>query len=361
MAQTEYGLNHPLAVKLWSKDLMEEALKETYFSRFMSTGTDNIVQRKTETSKGAGDKITFGLRMQLSGAGVQGDSTLEGNEESLTTYNDAVVINQLRHAVRSAGKMSEQRVPFSVRDESKSGLRDWWADRLDTWFFNQLTGFTAQSDTRYSGNQAAIAPSSTRLVGANADTTEGSVSVTASAIFSLRLIDRAVAKAKTVNPLIRPVSVDGSKYFVAFIHPFQTFQLRQTTSAGQWQDIQLHAMTGGETTKNPIFTGALGIYNGVILHESVRIPALQLTGSGGTTTVDSGRRAVLCGAQAAAFALGQDNSDNKMSWYEQMFDYGNQLGVEAGMIAGLKKTVFNSTDFATITMSSYSPDPSTLA
>lgn len=361
MATTEYGVNNPLAVKLWSKDLMEEALKETYFSRFMGTGTDNIVVRKTETSKGAGDKVTFGLRMQLTGAGTQGDTTLEGNEESLTTYNDAVVINQLRHAVRSAGKMSEQRVPFSVRTEAKSGLRDWWADRLDTWFFNQLTGFTTQSDTRYTGNQVAIAPSSTRLVGANADTLESSVSVTTSAIFSLRLLDRAVAKAKTATPLIRPVKAAGKDYYVAFIHPFQTFQLRTNTATGQWQDIQKSAIQGGEISDNPIFTGALGVYNGVILHESVRIPALQLTGSGGTTTVDSGRRAVLCGAQAAAFALGQDNSDNKMSWYEQMFDYGNQLGVEAGMIAGLKKCVFNSLDFATITMSSYSPDPSTLA
>lgn len=361
MATTEYGLNHPLAVKLWSKDLMEEALKETYFSRFIGSGTDNIVQRKTETSKGAGDKITFGLRMQLTGAGVLGDTTLEGNEESLTTYNDAIYINQLRHAVRSNGKMSEQRVPFSVRTEAKSGLRDWWADRLDFWFFNQITGNTAQADTRYTGNQAAIAPSATRLVAANADTLESSCSVTASAIFSLRLIDRAVAKAKTTSPMIRPVKVGATDYFVAFIHPFQTFQLRTGTSTGQWQDIQLHALTGGETTKNPIFTGALGVYNGVILHESVRIPALQLTGSGGTTVADSGRRAVLCGAQAAAFALGQDSSDNKMSWFEQMFDYGNQLGVEAGMIAGLKKCVFNSLDFATITMASYSPDPSTLA
>ncbi len=32
MATTAYGVNHPLAVKLWSKRLMREALKETYVS-----------------------------------------------------------------------------------------------------------------------------------------------------------------------------------------------------------------------------------------------------------------------------------------------------------------------------------------
>ncbi len=60
--------------------------------------------------------------MQLSGAGVAGDGTLEGNEEALTTYSDNIFIDQLRHAVRSAGKMTEQRVPFSIREEARAGL-----------------------------------------------------------------------------------------------------------------------------------------------------------------------------------------------------------------------------------------------
>jgi hypothetical protein len=40
-----------------------------------------------------------------------------------------------------------------------------------------------------------------------------------------------------------------------------------------------------------------------------------------------------------------------------MFDYGNQLGVSAGMIFGVKKTKFNSSDYATIVMSGYAPTP----
>lgn len=132
MSNTEFGVNHPLAVKLWSRKLIREALKQTYVSRFMGRDSRSIVQIKEETSKSAGDRITVGLRMQLSGEGVSGDDTLEGNEEALTTYADNIFINQLRHAVRSAGKMSEQRVPFSVREEARAGLTDWWADRIDT-------------------------------------------------------------------------------------------------------------------------------------------------------------------------------------------------------------------------------------
>jgi N4-gp56 family major capsid protein len=359
MATTEYGLNHPLAVKLWSKDLYEEALKETYFGKFMGTGTDSMITKKTELSKGAGDRIRVGLRVQLTGAGILGDSTLEGNEEALVTYSDDIYIDQLRHAVRSSGKMSEQRVPFSVRNEAKAALKDWWADRLDTAMFNQLTGNTAVTDVRYTGNQSAIAPTAAsatqRIIVANSDLNlEASLSATASANFSLKLIDRAVALAKTTSPLIRPVMVKGNPMYMCFIHPFQTYQLRSSTSTGQWQDIQKAAITGGQISENPIFTGALGVYNNTILHESTRLPLVTTVGTGAGA---NGRRAVFCGAQAATVAVGQDNSETKMSWNEQLFDYDNQLGVKAGMIVGVKKNVFNSVDFGTIVISTYAPDP----
>jgi N4-gp56 family major capsid protein len=122
--------------------------------------------------------------VQLTGAGVQGDGTLESNEEGLVTFTDNVFIDQLRHAVRSAGKMSEQRVTFEVREEARMGLQDWWADRLDTSFFNQLCGNTAQSDTRYTGNQVAIAPDTAHKKFVNSErTTDASISTTS--LFSL--------------------------------------------------------------------------------------------------------------------------------------------------------------------------------
>lgn len=132
MAVTDYGVNHPLAVKIWSRKLVREALKQTYVRRFTSPNSDNIIQLKQEAKKAPGDRVTCGLRMQLTAAGVQGDATLEGNEEAMVTYTDNVFVDQLRHAVRTAGKMSEQRVPFDVREEARAGLVDWWADRIDT-------------------------------------------------------------------------------------------------------------------------------------------------------------------------------------------------------------------------------------
>jgi hypothetical protein len=52
-------------------------------------------------------------------------------------------------------------------------------------------------------------------------------------------------------------------------------------------------------------------------------------------------------------AFGQGDSAGSMTWDEETFDYGNKLGVSAGAIFGIKKAIFNSTDFATIVISSY--------
>lgn len=350
MAALSYGVNDPLAVKLWSKKLAVEALKETYFGRFLGEDSSSLIQIKTESSKGAGDKVTVGLRMQLNGAGVSGDGTLEGNEEALVTYSDAIVLDQLRHAVRSSGRVSQQRVPFDLRQESLDGMKDWWADRLDSAFFNQICGNTAQSDTRLTGNQAANGPDSSHQLWAGSAANDQSLGT--SDTFKLTLIDKCVERAKTLSPAIRPLKEGGREYYVMFLHPYQVTDLRtDAATAGSWFDIQKAAMQGGQVIDNPIFTGALGVYHGVILHEAVRI-TLGVHSSNGTTVANT-RRAVFCGAQASMIAFGQDNGPNKFTWVEELFDYENQLGVSAGTIFGLKKARFNSADFATIVASTY--------
>ena len=93
------------------------------------------------------------------------------------------------------------------------------------------------------------------------------------------------------------------------------------------------------------------MYNNTIIHEATRVP--YATTSSATTANTSTRRAVFCGAQSAVMAYGQNNSDQEMTWVEELFDYGNQLGVSAGLIFGIKKTVFNSADFGTIVIPTY--------
>ena len=360
MAATDYPLNHPLAVKLWSKKLAHEALQQTWASRFMGEDDSSVIQIYDDTQKSAGDRITIGLRMQLNGTGVLGNGTLAGNEEALTTYSDNLVIDQLRNAVRSSGRISEQRVNFDVREEARMGLQDWWADRFDAAFINQLTGNTGQADVRYTGNNAAIAPSSNNVIYADGRTTEATVcSASASGVFKISHINVAKETALTNSPLIRPIKINGEDKYVLFMHPFQVTALRNNTSTGQWLDIQKAAMTGGQISNNPIYTGALGEFNQVILHSSNRIPLTTNAADYSTTNLAGNYRAVLAGAQACALAFGRENGVDKATWYEEKFDYGNQLGVSGGFVYGLKKLQFNSQDFSTVVINTFASRGST--
>ena len=355
MARTEFGVNHPLAVKVWSKKLVFETIEATYIKKFMGTSKDSLLYRKDELEKGAGDRIRCGLRMQLVGDGVLGDATLEGEEEAAQFYYDDLLIDQIRHATRVAGKMTEQRVPYDLRGDNKDALRDWHSDRLDTAFFNQLGGYTpANTDLRYTGQNSVGAIDSAHIIRRVAQTSDASISTADT--FALSLIDQCVVAAKTMRqangqPIIRPLRIEGEDKYVMFLHPYQVKAMRTSTNTGDWLDIQKAATSGGEKTKNAIFSGALGEYNGVVLHEAVRCP--PGVNAAGTAAVANTRRAIFCGAQAGL--IGYANSDNgeKMSWFEEMFDYGNQLGVAAGYIGGLKGTFFNGSAYGRIVVPTY--------
>lgn len=362
MAVTLYGVNSSETVKLWARKVFHESIAKTWASKFMGTGSDSVIQVLTDAKKDSGDRVRVILRSLLTGDGVAGDDTLEGNEEALTTYVDDVLINQLRHAVRSAGKMSEQRVPFSVREEARMGMTDWWKERIETALANQLAGATGVTDTKYTGMNATVAPSTgsaSRLIvgtpaGVASHTTEASLSLTTTHAIKLIDLDRAIAVAKVQTPRIRPVIVDGKKYFVGFLHPYAIRQLRaDSATTGAWFDLQKAQLQGGKISDNPLLTGAEFVYNGAIFHEWPYLP----TPPSSVTAFGSYRRGLICGAQAAAFCIGQGQNPEKFSWEEELFDYGNQLGVSGGMIFGCKKTVFNSNDFGAMTLTGFAPAP----
>lgn len=354
MSVTTYGVNDPLAVKIWSKRMDVEALKETTAYEFMGEGKTSLCQIMTEPTKGDGDSVRWGIRMLAQGDGTTENETQEGNEESLTRYYDTMVINELGHAhrVRSEGTIDVQRVPYNLREECYDSLKDWNADRIDTWFFNQLAGNTAEARTKYTGFNAPIAVSSSRVFRGGAVANDQSLAGTAQQ-FTLSLIDKAVNRAKTTSPMLRPIKGLGKEIdYVCFIHPDQTLAMRaDTTTAGNWFDLQGKRLQGGETAANGLYTGALGVYNRTLIVENNRVP--QGINSGTGAAVANTRRAVFCGAQALGAAFGKDGGKNKFKWTEETFDYDRELGVRSSFIGGIKKTVYNSVDYGTIVLASY--------
>jgi len=103
MAETAFATGDSLTQKLWSAKLFKDAMKEVFFKKFISSGDSNIIQTKTDLVKKKGDKITFGLRMRLSGRGVTGSTDLEGNEEELVFHDFSVTVDSLANRRKSEG------------------------------------------------------------------------------------------------------------------------------------------------------------------------------------------------------------------------------------------------------------------
>lgn len=369
MAEWSYGVNDAATVKQYSRRLFIQAVPNTLAWKLASLGSspddpNNIVQFFDETQKREGDTIKYDLLANLSGEGTLGDNEISGTEESPVTHQDSFVIDQLRHAVLVKGAMSQQRVPFNKRDQAKRLLSTWWEERYDLSLINQLSGNSIQTNIKYTGLQAVVAPDSGHQIYGGGRTT--AATLVSGDKFTLDLIDKCVAKAHTMATPIKPIKLKGMELFgVMLLHPFQTRSLRENYSSGQWGDIQKAAMSGGQITGNPIFNGAIGLYGNVLLHEDARMPwgsvaqagrnPLGLGGnSGGAGDGTSISRAVFLGAQAAAMGFGRAyDVSTRFKWFEELLDAGNQLRVTAGSIFGIKKTRFNSLDYATIAVDTF--------
>lgn len=78
MSKTSFATSDALTKKVWQEKLFRDVEKASYFSRFMGSTADSLVQTETSLEKSKGDRVTFGIRMRLSSPGVTSGQVLEG-------------------------------------------------------------------------------------------------------------------------------------------------------------------------------------------------------------------------------------------------------------------------------------------
>lgn len=320
-ADTSFATGAAETVKRWAARLWIELPREIYFGKFMREDDMNtIIEVKRDLEGQPGDKVNFTLLQKLANAAVTGDSTLEGNEEAMAYFTDAATLDQNRNAVRLVGRMSERRTAFNQRDSAKTILKTWLAETIDNAMF---TGFD-------------ITPSLV-LFGGSASST---ATIDATSKVAPNLIDRAVGKAKKTLPKIWPVRVNGRDFYVTLLHTDAAYDLRQD---GVWNQSQREAQE--RSPDNPIFSGALGFWNGAVVHEHEKIPISTTYGAGAN---QPGANNFFMGRQAGVFAWGA-----RPEWWEKEFDYGNKVGFAIGAIYAFKKAVFNAIDHGFISLRTF--------
>ncbi|TXH51255.1 MAG: N4-gp56 family major capsid protein [Desulfurellales bacterium] len=360
-----------LRPEIWRKELFQDVIDNLYFTQNGMMGEDdnNIVQTMLELTKSKGDTVTFGLTAKLAGAGVDGDAELEGNEEAISAYSENVAIDQKRHAIRLLGRLDEQKNSYSMRTDAKNKLSIWMQEFIERQVFLKLGGVQSTTLVDTSGsvisagatwsNTPDIFPAADEAAGSGnrylCANTSGIDALTTSDKITPSLISKARVKAKLASPMVRPLRINGKDYYVLFVHPRQAYDLKTDAT---WSQAHREADIRGD--QNAIFTGALGIWDGVIVHEHEYVPWIDVSAlatdkfaSGGTTAAVDCYRALLCGRQAVGFAK---SSGGPGEWVEKSFDYDNKWGVATSLIGGIQKLMFNSKEYGVIALDTYATE-----
>lgn len=353
-----------LRPEIWKKQLLEDSIRDIAMVKWGLMSEDknsSVIQIMPDLKKSKGDQITLGLATRLSGNGVTGDDELEGNEEKMNFYSEAVAIDQQRHAVRLKGKLDEQKAAYDARSEGKDKLAIWRREFIEQQLFLKLGGVTNTSLTDVSGrvvgalatwsNTPDYIPDADEAAGVGARylcaNTGGTDALGSSDKMTPQLISKAKAKAKLANPKVQPLRIDGQDMYVLFVHPAQAYDLKyNSTFLTARQDAEVRGKS------NPIFTGALGVWDNVIIYEHEMVPFLDVSVAGnsfrgvatGTDCAVDAARALLCGKQAAIWA----ESDDSEGWVEETFDYKNKVGFATSVLAGVQKIMFNSKEYGVI-------------
>lgn len=334
MAKTNFATGNALTRKAWSEKLFRDTKKQPFFSVMMSTDSNSIVQEKTDLEGEQGDRVDYGIRMRLTTPGFTEGQTAEGNESSLTTYNFQLTLAQYRQAVRDSGAMSRKRVAFNLEEESKEALRDWGGEKIDQLLFDAL-GI---------GTGAATSPSKVFYLDSSGVVAAGSAATAKSGLHATNskltpgLVSAIKAWAKTGGGRnyvpMRPVLINKKWYYVMVVHPDCLYDFKQNST---YQNFMRDAAERGD--ENPLFTGAIAIIDGVIIHEHENC-AVATDGGGGSV---AWAKNAFMGAQALCWGWGR-----RPVWVEESFDYGNEKGFCWDIIAAAGRTEFNSLTYGSV-------------
>lgn len=358
MSVTTISTSHDVTAEQFNNEAFKQYVSRLVLAKYMGTGSEAMVHIAEDLNKGPGDAVTMSLMSALTGAGVTGESAMEGSEEAMTAYGHRIVLQQYKNAARLAGSLSARRPGFDIKAEMRPALVSWLAQKVETLAFTKLgdcDGVAYASATEAQKDAWLVSNTDRVLYGAavaNQTLTGGTVTCDSSAsllnvdatadICQPSQITLAKRMAQLASPKIRPIKLEGGEeVYVMFVHPYCA---RDIKGSSDWKDAQKYAMERGQG--NPIFTGALGMYDSVIVVESEKIPLISGVGASSINVAQN----FLCGAQALVMAHGAYDGGSKVVITEKLFDYDDSPGVQIKSTFALEKALFNSKQNGVVTV-----------
>lgn len=322
MAHTTIETGNALAPIIVQRQIFLEQKKSAYFSRFFSPKGDMPVFEKTDFTKAKGETMTFGLRIRLTGDPVVGNETAKGKEDKLTFYSFSLTLQRYRYPVMDDGELTRQRFVGDIPTEIRNALTTWGGEFIDKQCMDAITA--SPTKIIYGGDATGVA---TDLAVADV--------ITPALISKMKAI-ALTQRGSGVSPL-EPIMVDGKKYLVLVVSPDVAHDLKYDTTF--MAAIKEAAERG---SNNPLFTGMLGVWDGVVIHEHENVPIYSNGGPGGDVPYS---KCFMMGASALCWAWGA-----RPSIVEEDEDYEEFKGYCWRMTSKVAKPVFNSNDYGSIAL-----------
>ena len=363
MANSNFAALTSEQLTIWSRDFWRVARNMSFINQFAGSGPNAMVQRiseLTQSEKGARAVIT--LLADMTGDGIVGDNTLEGNEEALRAYDIVVQLDQLRFANRLAGRLADQKSVVNFREHSRDALAYAMADRIDQLGFLTMSGVSYAlknngalrstlgsgqnlSDLAFSSDVTAPTTNRHRRWDATNGLVVGDVTATVAAD-TIEYSTIVALKAYAKDQYIRGIRAAGNEeVFHLFVTPQVMADLKLDS------DFLANVRNAGvRGPNNELFSGSSSLMvDGVMVHEFRHVfnTAGATTGASANAGANgykwgadadiNGSACLFVGAQALAMA---DIALPEI--VEDSFDYGNQNGISIGKIFGFKKPKYNS-------------------
>jgi len=325
----------------WQSDFWVEYLRENQFTPYFGTTMDAMIQLQTDLTRKPGDTVVFPTVRNLVGAGVTGNTVLEGNEEILNARSLNVVVSVLRHAV-AVSEWDEQKSVIDLLQAGRQVLKNWAANKLRADIITSLGAITADGNVQLTYAAASAAQRNTWLVNNSDRVLFGASKSNNTGVYatSLTNIDNTADKltaaqitlakriARTATPKIRPIRINNDEEWFVMFCPSMVF--RDLMLDPVIINALQYAWNRG--SDNPLFTAGDLIYDGVIIREIPELPVIADVGAG--ATVDCGA-SYMCGAQAVGIAWAQ-----RTKVISNTRDYGFFNGVGVEEIRGVQKLRF---------------------